>query len=93
MYNPYDEMKNTNFIKYMSDGLCNSYFDSFFEDDDYEIIPKETISEPVISNCLALTIKKDYKLTSIVNVTLRGLRMTFKVLVSYAALIILKLFF
>lgn len=45
------------------------------------------------SNCLALTIKKDYKLTSVVNVAIRSLRMSFKVFVSYVTLNIIKLFF
>lgn len=45
------------------------------------------------NNCLALTIKKDYKLTSLVNIAIRSCRMTFKVLVSYFALNIIKFFF
>lgn len=51
------------------------------------------INENNTSNCLALTIKKDYKLTSKTNVILRSLRMTFKVFVSYVTLNIIKLFF
>ena len=51
------------------------------------------INENNTSNCLALTIKKDYKLTSKTNVILRSLKMTFKVFVSYVTLNIIKLFF
>lgn len=97
MYNPSKEIKDSYFIKYMSDNLCNSYFDSFFEEDDEllesNLKPQETLIQETTTNCLALTIKKDYKLASWVNVITRSFRMTFKVLVSYFALNIIKLFF
>ena len=51
------------------------------------------IDENNTSNCLELTIKEDYKLTSVVNVAIRSLRMSFKVFVSYVTLNIIKLFF
>lgn len=51
------------------------------------------INENNTSNCLALTIKEDYKLTSKTNRILRSLRMSFKVFVSYVTLNIIKLFF
>ena len=55
--------------------------------------PIDTIIEDSTTNCLALTIKDDYKLTSIVNIALKSLRMTFKVFVSCTLLGIMKLFF
>ena len=58
-----------------------------------EIIDYSLLTNNESNNCLALTIKKDYKLTSLVNVAIRSCRMTFKVLVSYLALNIIKLFF
>ena len=56
-------------------------------------INNDNINENNTSNCLALTLKEDYKLTSKTNVMLKSLRMTFKVFVSYVTLNIIKLFF
>ena len=44
------------------------------------------------SNCLALTIKKEYKLVAIKNVFIHSLKVTWKVIVSTITLHILKLF-
>lgn len=52
----------------------------------------ENIIENNTSNCLALTIKEDYKLTSKTNRIMRSLRMSFKVFVSYVTLNIIKFF-
>lgn len=53
----------------------------------------DTIMEDNTTNCLALTIKDDYKITSIVNIAIKSLRMSFKVFVSCTLLGIMKLFF
>ena len=45
------------------------------------------------SNCLALTIKKEYKLGSIKNVFIHSLKVTWKVIVSTVTLHFLKIFF
>lgn len=55
--------------------------------------PLEDVSENNTSNCLALTIKEDYKLTTKINKILKPIRMSFKVFVSYVTLNIIKLFF
>ena len=44
------------------------------------------------SNCLALTIKKEYKLVAIKNVFIHSLKVTWKVIVSTVTLHLLKLF-
>lgn len=45
------------------------------------------------SNCLALTIKKEYKLVAIKNVFIHSLKVTWKVIVSTVTLHFLKIFF
>lgn len=45
------------------------------------------------SNCLALTIKKEYKLVAIKNVFIHSLKVTWKVIVSAVTLHFLKIFF
>ena len=91
----------SNHIDYLSDELeivpsnCNS--NTHIHNNTQNLIDKNdsssTINENNTSNCLALTIKEDYKLTSKTNVFLRSLRMSFKVFVSYVTLNIIKLFF
>ena len=44
------------------------------------------------SNCLALTIKKEYKLVAIKNVFIHSLKVTWKVIVSTVTVHLLKLF-
>lgn len=44
------------------------------------------------TNCLALTIQKDHKLTAIKNVFFRSIRMSWKVAVSTITLALIKLF-
>lgn len=63
------------------------------DDEPQNQISSDNNLENNTSNCLALTIKKDYKLTSVTNVVIRSLRMSFKVFVSYVTLNIIKLFF
>lgn len=58
-----------------------------------EIQNTENIIENNTSNCFALTIKEDYKLTSKTNRIMRSLRMSFKVFVSTLTLNIIKFFF
>ena len=80
----------SNHIDYLSDELeivpsnCNS--NTHIHNNTQNLIDKNdsssTINENNTSNCLALTIKEDYKLTSKTNVFLRSLRMSFKVFVS-----------
>ena len=91
----------SNHIDYLSDELeivpsnCNS--NTHIHNNTQNPLDKNdsssTINENNTSNCLALTIKEDYKLTSKTNVFLRSLRMSFKVFVSYVTLNIIKLFF
>lgn len=44
------------------------------------------------TNCLALTIQQDHKLTAVKNVFLRSIRMSWKVVVSTITLALIKLF-
>lgn len=46
-----------------------------------------------VTNCLALTVKKDYNLTVVKNITLKALKTTWKVVASLFTLNFLKIFF
>ena len=61
-----------------------------------EETPNESIDIPTedanTSNCLALTIQKEHRITAIKNVFLRSVRMSWKVAISAITLALIKLF-
>ena len=57
-----------------------------------ENIIEETPEDANITNCLALTVKKDYKLVLFSNALKKGTRMTFKVILSTFVINVLNLF-
>lgn len=89
---------NTNIYTDIESSIENLFqnLDSIYNENNVESQTENNekiIEENNISNCLALTIKEDYKLTSKTNRILRSLRMSFKVFVSTLTLNIIKFFF
>lgn len=62
----------------------------------FENTPSESVDikneDANTTNCLALTIQEDHKLTAIKNVFFRSIRMSWKVVVSTITLALIKLF-
>ena len=82
-----DDNANSDFLSNHSNDIENP--DTSFDD----IPEKIDMSEANTTNCLALTIKKDYKLVAVKNVFIHSIKVTWKVIVSSIALRILKIFF
>jgi hypothetical protein len=77
------------------DTTSNFYEENLAEKKSEEFSSSEKINveDANTTNCLALTIKKDYKLVAVKNVFLHTLKVTWKVIVSTVTLTIFKYIF
>ena len=62
------------------------------QEEQNDVSEKIEIDDSNMTNCLALTIKEEYKLVKIKNIFIHSLKITWRVMVSTIALNILKIF-